>query len=91
MAVVTTHRTRTRGDRADDGDNAAERQAAGALWAQFAELGVEITMAEAHELLARIERQGIGDLFRNALYQSVGARRGRESRRLARRGQQKAP
>ena len=89
MTITTeaTHRTRHRGDRADvgDHDNAAERTAAGALAHRFAELGVEMTMAEAHELLARIERQGVADLYWQALNQSVGARRARETRREARR------
>jgi hypothetical protein len=87
MTTTTTHRTRHRGDRTDDGDvgNEAERAAAGALAHRFAELGEVVTMAECHETLARIERQGIADLYLDALNMSVGIKQNRQKRRELRR------
>jgi len=85
VTTATTHRTRTRhrddrDDRADDG-NAAERAAAGALVAMFAELGSPMSMAEGHELYRRIQRQGIADLFWVAINHAVNVRGRRRGKR----------
>lgn len=87
MTTTETHRTRRRGDRADDADydSEAERQAAGALAHRFDELGVETSMAECHELARRLERQGVADLYLTALDTSVAAKRNRIQRREMRR------
>jgi len=90
MTTTETARTRHRGDRGHRGDdddygNAAERAAAGALAHRFAELGDAITMAEAHELAARIERQGIADLYMLAIDQSVAIKQNRQKCREMRR------
>jgi hypothetical protein len=87
MTETTHRRTRVRGDRDDDGDhgNEAERTAAGALARQHAELGVEMRMAEAHEILARVEQQGIADLYFQALNTSVSVKQNRRKRREMRR------
>ena len=79
MTTETTHR----GDRA--GASPRIDPAAVALAEQFAELGEPVSLRAAAELAERIERQGIADLYRMALNQSVSVRRARETRRLARR------
>lgn len=82
------HRTRVRGDHnaTDDGDHdAAERYAAGALLHRWCELGVEMTITEAHEVIARIQRQHCTEMYWTALNSAVAAKRARETRRQARR------
>lgn len=53
---------------------------------QWAELGSPLSIDDAGELLRRLERDKISDLYAVALSQSVAAHRNRQRRRELRRG-----
>lgn len=55
---------------------------------QWRELGEVVSIDDADEILRRVERAGITDLYATALNQSVGIKRNRQRRREIRREQQ---
>jgi hypothetical protein len=59
--------------------------AAAELCAALAELGERLSYSDAEELLRRLERQRVADLYLTAIGQSVAIRRNREKRKELRR------
>lgn len=81
--IETPHRASIHAERA--GDSPGIDPAAVGLADRLAELGEPISAHTAAELLERIQRQNVDELYWVALNASVSAQRAREARREARR------